>query len=41
MLTDAPPQKANGTGFLESDRIRTLDLPPQNESLLTIAQSIE
>lgn len=41
MLTDAPPRKANRAGFLESDRIRTLDLPPQNESLLAIAQSIE
>jgi hypothetical protein len=41
MLTDAAPRKANRAGFLESDRIRTLDLPPQNESLLTIAQSIE
>jgi hypothetical protein len=41
MLTDAPPRKANRAGFLESDRIRILDLPPQNESLLTIAQSIE
>jgi hypothetical protein len=41
MLTDAPPRKANRAAFLESDQIRTLDLPPQNESLLTIAQSIE
>jgi len=27
MLTDAPPRKANRAGFLESARIRTLDLP--------------
>jgi hypothetical protein len=27
MLTDAPPRKANRSGFLESDRIKTLDLP--------------
>jgi hypothetical protein len=40
MLTDAPPRKANRTVFLESDRIRTLDLP-QDGCLLTISQSIE
>lgn len=40
MLTDAPPRKANRTGFLESDRIRTLDLP-QDEGLLKTAKSIE
>ena len=40
MLTDAPPRIADSKGFLESDRIKTLDLP-QNSSLLTIAQSIE
>ena len=40
MLTDAPPRKANRAGFLESDRLRTLDLP-QNEFLLTPAHSIE
>jgi hypothetical protein len=28
MLTDAPPSKRNLAGFLESDRLRTLDLPP-------------
>jgi len=38
MLTDARPR--NCAGFLESDRIRTLDLP-QNGRLLTIAKSIE
>ena len=41
MVTDAPPRKANHrAGFLESDRIKTLDLP-QDGRLLTIAQSIE
>jgi hypothetical protein len=41
MITDAPPRKANHrAGFLESDRIKTLDLP-QDGRLLTIAQSIE
>jgi len=41
MITDAPSRKANHrAGFLESDRIRTLDLP-QDECLLTISQSIE
>ena len=40
MLTDAPPRKANRTGFLERDHIRTLDLP-QDESLLKTTKSIE
>jgi hypothetical protein len=41
MLTDTSPRKANyREGFLESDRIKTLDLP-QNGSLLAIARSIE
>jgi hypothetical protein len=40
MVTDAPPRKANRAGFLESDRIRTLDLP-QDVGLLAIAQCIE
>ena len=40
MLTDAPPRNRNRAGFLESDRIRTLDLP-RNGRLLTIAKSIE
>ena len=40
MITDAQPRSANRAGFLESDRIRTLDLP-QNGRLLTIAKSIE
>jgi len=40
MLTDVPPRNANLGGFLESDRIRTLDLP-QDGRLLALAQSIE
>jgi len=40
MVTDNPPRTTNRAGFLESDRIRTLDLP-QNGSLLAIARSIE
>jgi len=40
MLTDAPPRKANRAGFLESDRIRTPDLPHDGR-LLTITKSIE
>ena len=40
MLTDAPPRKANRAGFLESDRIRTLDLP-HDGCLLTITKSVE
>ena len=40
MLTDSPPSKKNRAGFLESDRIKTLDLP-QDARLLAIAQSIE
>jgi hypothetical protein len=40
MLTDAQAHTADRAGYLESDRIRTLDLP-QNGSLLTIAHSIE
>jgi hypothetical protein len=40
MLTDAPPHNADRAGYLESDRIRTLDLP-QNCGLPTIANSIE
>jgi hypothetical protein len=39
MLTDAPPRKASAQ-FLESDRIKTLDLP-QDGQLLSIADSIE
>jgi hypothetical protein len=40
MLTDAIPRNANRAAFMESERIRTLDLP-QNPRLLTIAKSIE
>ena len=40
MLTDSLPRIANRAAFLESDRIRTLDLP-QNGRLLTIAKSAE
>ncbi len=40
MLTDAPPRNANRDRFLESDRIRTLDLP-QDGRLLPFAKSIE
>jgi len=40
MLTDVPPRNANRDGFLESDRIRTLDLP-QDGRLLPLAKSIE
>jgi hypothetical protein len=39
MLTDALPRNPN-RGFLESDRIRTLDLP-QNGRLLTISKSMQ
>ena len=39
MLTDTPPQRANRAGFLESDRIKTLDLP-QDASLRLITKSI-
>ena len=40
MLTDAPPRKANRAGFLESDRVTTLNLP-QDGCLLPIAKCIE
>lgn len=40
MLTDAPPRRTNRGDFLNSDRIRTLDLP-QNGCLLPLAKSIE
>jgi hypothetical protein len=39
MLTDSPPRKANRSGFLESDRSRTLDLPHEGR-LPAIAESI-
>jgi hypothetical protein len=40
MLTDAPPRKTHRAGFLESDRVKTLDLP-QDGCLLAIAKSLE
>ncbi len=40
MLTDVPPRNANRDRFLESDRIRTLELP-QDDRLLRLAESIE
>ena len=40
MITDAPPRKANRSAFTESDRIKTLDLPPEAR-VLAIAESIE
>jgi hypothetical protein len=40
MLTDSPPRRANRARFLESDRMKTLDLP-QDGHLLLIAKSIE
>jgi len=40
MLTDAPPRNANRDRFLESDRIRTLDLP-QDGHFRPLAKSIE
>src|SRR2546425_2488769 len=40
MLTDTPPRKTSSARFLQSDRMRTLDLP-QDRTLLAIAKSIE
>ena len=40
MLTDVTPRKANRARFLESERIRTLDLP-RDGCLLAIAKSLE
>jgi hypothetical protein len=40
MLTDVPPRKANRAGFLESDRIKNLDLL-RNVTLTGIAQRLE
>jgi hypothetical protein len=40
MVTDTPPRKTNSAGFLESDRMKTLDLP-QGGHLPRIAKSIE
>jgi hypothetical protein len=40
MLTDAPPRKANRAQFLESDQMKTLDLP-KNGRLPSITKSLE
>jgi len=40
MVTDTPLRKTNSAGFLESDRIKTLDLP-QDGRLPTITKSID
>jgi len=40
MLTDVPPRNSKRAGFLESDRIKTLDLPNDGR-LLAIAKSID
>jgi hypothetical protein len=40
MFTNAPPRKANHAGFLESDQIKTFDLP-HDRRLLSIAKSVE
>ena len=40
MFTDAPPRKVNRAGFVESDRMGTLDLPLDGR-LTSIAQSME
>lgn len=40
VLTDAPPKKTNRAGFLESDRIKILDLP-QDGRLPRITKSIQ
>jgi hypothetical protein len=40
MLTDTPPRNTNRAGFLESDRIKSLDLP-QESRLPSIAKNIE
>ena len=40
MFTDAPPRTANRALFLESDRVKTLDLP-QDGRLISITKCIE
>lgn len=40
MLTDAPPRNRDRAGFLESDRIKTLDLP-ENGHLPALAKTVE
>jgi hypothetical protein len=41
MFTDKPPQGKDRTGFWESDRINTLDLPQDAGLLQEIAKNIE
>lgn len=41
MFTDTPPRSKDRQGFLESDRIKTLDLPQDAGLLPEIARSIE
>ena len=40
MITDAPPRKVNRAAFVESDRLKMLDLP-QNGTLPAVSQAIE
>jgi hypothetical protein len=40
MITDAPPRTKHRAAFVDSDRMRTLDLPP-NGSLPGVSQAIE
>jgi hypothetical protein len=40
MITDVQPRKVNRASFLESEQIKTLDLP-QDGRLLAIAKSLE
>jgi hypothetical protein len=40
MITDAPPRKTNRSAFIESDRMKTLDLLP-GARVLPIVESIE
>lgn len=40
MLTDAPPRSKAREGFMESDRIKTLELP-ENARLVKVAKQIE
>jgi hypothetical protein len=41
MFTDRPPESKDRVGFLESDRIKTLDLPEDARSLPEIATKIK
>jgi hypothetical protein len=40
MLTDVPPRSRNKAEYLQSDRIKTLDLP-ENSALPTVAENLE